>query len=83
MKVELWCQEAEVACSRPLQLDGSVELLDQQCKKHQVLSQAARVHESLLSDIGQRAEELMPELSDANQAELKEQLHGLREVMNR
>ena len=49
----------------------------------QAHTQAARGHDSLLGELTQSAEAMLPEMSDADQMEIKEQASGLKERISR
>ena len=49
----------------------------------QTLSNSGRMHESLLSDIGERVESVLPQLGEGDQIALREKLHELREALSR
>ena len=83
LKLEMWLKDADSATSKPVQLGVSVEALTELLKRYQNLSTAAETHHTLLNELTERCEGVLPQLSDPHQMDLKERLHANREVFNR
>ena len=82
-KVESWVKNATQTCSKDLHLDASVDQLSDQLKKYRNLANTASTHKVAVGEFAEAAEQMKPELTDADYVQLKESQATLKETFER
>ena len=83
-RLSTWVSETHDYCrARQLQLDASVEQLQEQLRKHEQLSAAAVAHQAQLLALTQDVERLDGELAEADLRDVTETVAELKENFNR
>ena len=82
-KVKKWVEQAKTLCGKPLLMDSPVELLEELVKKYQAMESSGNPHQATIGQIGSRLESVKSGLSDADTAQLKEEVCNLKEGFER